>query len=74
MKNTESYVEKVKEILDKSECLDGYINRMCVTSNCEELMKMYSFLTLCAAEFYHLNRERLFIKEHSDAEPPVVKL
>lgn len=74
MKSIESYGKKVKEILDKSECLEGCKNRMCVTGDCEELIKMYSCLTLYAAELYRLNRERLFIKEYDDTEPPVVKL
>lgn len=70
----ENYAEKTKKILSKSKLLEGCNNRMCVTEDDEELRRLYACLTLYAAELYHLNRERLYLEECGDAEPPVVKL
>lgn len=73
-KGTKCYVDKIKEIRNKTDMLEGCKNRMCTTDDREELSNLYMSLTLCAADLYHLNRERLFIEEYGDEKSPTVEL
>lgn len=73
-KRTQRYADKIKEIQIKTDMMEGYKNRMCITDDREELLGLYSSLTLYAADLYYLNRERLFIAEYGDGDPPMIEL
>lgn len=71
-KGTQPYADKIKEIQNKTDMLVGCKNRMCITDDRDELLRLYANLTLYATELYRLNYERLFIAEYGDEESPVV--
>lgn len=73
-KGTQHYADKIKEIHIKTDMMEGCKNRMCITDDREELLGLYSSLTLYAADLYHLNRERLFIAEYGNGDLPTVEL
>lgn len=73
-KETQRYGDKIKEIQNKTDMMEGCKNRMCITDDREELLGLYAALTLYAAELYRLNSERLFIAEYGDGGSPTVKL
>lgn len=70
-KGTEEYANKVKEVLNKAEYMQGCKNRMCITDDPDELMCIYTHLTLFAADLYRLNCERLQIIESFKENPPM---
>lgn len=71
-KTKKLYSDKVKEIMRKSEMLEGCMNRMCVTDDSDELLRLHSFLVLYASDLYRLNRNRLYIEEYGDKESPSI--
>lgn len=73
-KGTQCYVDKIKEIRNKIDMMEGCKNRMCITDDRDELLSLYAFLTLDIAELYRLNRERLFIAEYGDDNSPTIEL
>lgn len=73
-KGTQCYVDKIKEIRNKIDMMEGCKNRMCITDDRDELLSLYAFLTLDTAELYRLNRERLFIAEYGDDNSPTIEL
>lgn len=73
-KKTVGYVNKVNEVLNKADELDGCKNRMCITDDRDELFKLYAFLTLYAADLYRLNCQRLYIGEYGDKKPTTIDL
>lgn len=68
-KGTKCYVDKLNEIYRKSNSLEGCKNRMCTTDNADELLRLYSFLTLYSADLYRLNCERLIIAKYGNERP-----
>lgn len=52
-KGTRHYVDKVKEIRNKTDMMEGCKNRMRITDDRDELLNLYASLTLYAAELYH---------------------
>lgn len=64
----------LKKIHNKADMLEGCINRMCVVDSQNELINLYAYLNLYATDLYRLNRERLYIVEYGDQEPPTVDL
>lgn len=73
-KGTNRYVDKIKEIRNKTDMMIGCKNRMCTTDDREELLGLYASLTLYAAELYHLNCERLFIAKNGDDDTATIEL
>lgn len=73
-KGTQRHVDKIKEIRNKTDMMEGCKNRMCITDDRDELLNLYASLTLYASDLYRLNRERLFITEYGDGETPTIEL
>lgn len=73
-KGMKCYADKKKEIFNKVDSLNGCVNRMCVTDDYDELLRMLSYLNLYASDLYRLNRQRLYFKEHGDKELPAIDL
>lgn len=66
MRGSQRYIDKIKEISNKVDSLEGCKNRMCVTDDREELFKLFSFLVLYASDLYYLNLDRLNICKFSE--------
>lgn len=73
-KGTVGYVNKVNEVLNKADALEGCKYRMCITDDRDELLDLYAYLSLYAAELYRLNCQRLYIGEYGDEKPPIINL
>lgn len=73
-KGTQRYADKIKEIRNKIDMMEGCKNRMCITDDRDELLNLHASLTLDTAELYRLNRERLFIAEYGDDNSPTIEL
>lgn len=56
----------LKKIYNKSDMIEGCVNRMCTVDSFDELLKMYAFLNLHASNLYSLNRERLYNQKADD--------
>lgn len=53
-----------KEILCEADMLEGCKNRMCVTYDEDELVLLYTNLSLHASDLFRLNLKRIRIKEN----------
>ena len=56
-------VEKMSEIGNEIDMLEGNINRMCLTDDKKELDKMFKFAIMRVAEIYIFNLKMIIFKE-----------